>query len=170
MKTAKATGVSMLDKKIRMTAPAADSAISSGCERRATSAICTPFQPDTAMPAKAASSKKAQSGQAGVLYVPSKASSYLCAGRAIVIAAPWQNLAATTVKESNGGRVTEADNASEMADAVAALLADDSMRAQMAAQARNYAERMFEISKIAERFERLFERLRTGTPRHRLPQ
>jgi hypothetical protein len=29
---------------------------------------------------------------------------------------------------------------------------------------------MFEISKIAERFERLFERLRTGTPRHRLPR
>jgi glycosyltransferase involved in cell wall biosynthesis len=110
------------------------------------------------------------SGQAGVLYVPSKANSYLCAGRAIVIAAPWQNLAATTVQESGGGRVAGADNAAEMADAVAALMADDNLRTATAAKARGYAERMFEISKIAERFERLFERLTTGTPRHRLPQ
>jgi colanic acid biosynthesis glycosyl transferase WcaI len=108
------------------------------------------------------------SGQAGVLYVPSKASSYLCAGRAIVIAAPWQNLAAITVQESQGGRVVTADNASEMADAVATLVTDDGLRTQMATQARSYAERMFEISKIADRFERLFERLMTGTPRHQL--
>jgi glycosyltransferase involved in cell wall biosynthesis len=107
------------------------------------------------------------SGQAGVLYVPSKASSYLCAGRAIVIAAPWQNLAATMIQESDGGRVVTADNAAEMADAIAALLADDALRAEMAVQARGYAERMFEISGIADRFERLFERLRTGMPRHR---
>ena len=108
------------------------------------------------------------SGQAGVLYVPSKASSYLCAGRAIVIAAPWQNLAATAVQESQGGRVVTADNAAEMADAVATLMTDDNLRTQMATQARSYAERMFEISKITDRFERLFERLRAGTPRHRL--
>ncbi len=104
---------------------------------------------------------------AGVLYVPSKASSYLCAGRAIVIAAPWQNLAAGMIKESQGGRVVGADNATEMADAVAALLTDDGLRTETAARARRYAERMFEISRIADRFERLFERLRSGTPRHR---
>ena len=52
---------------MRMTEPAADSAISSGDERRATSAICTPFQPDTAMPANADSSRNAHSGQSGAL-------------------------------------------------------------------------------------------------------
>jgi colanic acid biosynthesis glycosyl transferase WcaI len=109
-------------------------------------------------------------GQAGVLYVPSKANSYLCAGRAIVIAAPWQNLAATTVQESQGGSVVPPDDAAAMADAVTALLADDARRAEAAAHAREYAERMFEISAIAERFERLFMRLATGTPRHHLPQ
>src|SRR5918995_5976020 len=67
MKAAKAIGVSMLDMKMRITAPAADSAISSGEERRATSAICTPFQPDTAIPAKADSRRNAQSGQSGAL-------------------------------------------------------------------------------------------------------
>src|SRR6187431_595886 len=67
MKAANATGVSMLDMKMRMTEPAADSAINSGDERRATSAICTPFQPDTAMPANADSNRNAQSGQSGEL-------------------------------------------------------------------------------------------------------
>jgi len=46
-------------------------------------------------------------------------------------------------------------------------MAEDALRAEAAAQARSYAERMFEISKIADRFERLFERLRSGTPRQR---
>jgi colanic acid biosynthesis glycosyl transferase WcaI len=110
------------------------------------------------------------SGQAGVLYVPSKANSYLCAGRAIVIAAPWQNLAATTIQESQGGSVVAPDDAAAMADAVTALMTDDKRRAEAAAHAREYAERMFEISTIAERFERLFLRLASGTPRHRLPQ
>ena len=54
----------MLLMKIRITEPAAVSPINSGGERRATSAICTPFQPDTAMPATAASSNKPHSGQA----------------------------------------------------------------------------------------------------------
>src|SRR5204862_447000 len=39
----------------------------SGGERRATSAIWTPFQPDTAMPAKAARTTKLHNGQADVL-------------------------------------------------------------------------------------------------------
>jgi colanic acid biosynthesis glycosyl transferase WcaI len=106
--------------------------------------------------------------QAGVLYVPSKANSYLCAGRAIVIAAPWQNLAATTIQESQGGSVVPPDDAVAMADAVTALLSNDGLRSEQARRSRQYAETTFEISKIADRFERLFERLRSGTPRHRL--
>jgi putative colanic acid biosynthesis glycosyltransferase WcaI len=110
------------------------------------------------------------SAQGSTLYVPSKVNSYLCAGRAIAIAAPWQNLAATTVQESQGGIIAPPDDAVAMADAVTALLADDGHRSEIAANARRYAERAFEISSIADRFERLFERLCTGTlrryPRH----
>jgi len=105
------------------------------------------------------------SSQAGVLYVPSKTNSYLCAGRAVVIAAPWQNLAATTIQESQGGSVVAPDDAAAMADAVASVLANDRLRADYAARARQYAEQTFEITKIADRFERLFERLRSGAPR-----
>jgi colanic acid biosynthesis glycosyl transferase WcaI len=107
------------------------------------------------------------SGQAGILYVPSKANSYLCAGRATVIAAPWQNLAAKTILDSNGGIVVPADDASAMADAVGALLSDDEKRAEAGKRAREYAERTFQISEIAARFEKLFQRLATGTPRRR---
>jgi colanic acid biosynthesis glycosyl transferase WcaI len=107
------------------------------------------------------------SSQAGILYVPSKANSYLCAGRATVIAAPWQNLAAKTILDSNGGIVVPADDASAMADAVGALLSDDEKRAEAGKRAREYAERTFQISEIAARFEKLFQRLATGTPRRR---
>jgi colanic acid biosynthesis glycosyl transferase WcaI len=107
------------------------------------------------------------SSQAGVLYTPSKANSYLCAGRSIVIAAPFQNLVSTTIQESRGGVVVAADDAAAMADEVVGLLGNDARRNAMATHAREYAERMFEISNIADRFERLFERLATGTPRHR---
>jgi hypothetical protein len=59
---------------------------------------------------------------------------------------------------------TAADNAGEMA--VVALLDDDALRADGGANPwlRRYADRMFEICQIADRFERLFERLTTGTP------
>lgn len=109
------------------------------------------------------------SSQAGVLYVPSKAGSYLCAGRAVAIAAPWQNLAATMIQESQGGTIVPPDDAAALAEAVASVLADDGLRARQASRARQYAESMFEITKIADRFERLFERLLSGVPRHRIP-
>jgi glycosyltransferase involved in cell wall biosynthesis len=101
----------------------------------------------------------------GVLFVPSKVTDFLCAGRPIVLSAPWQNLAATTVRESGGGRIVTAGDAAAMSEAVLAYLEDDSLRRQAGAAARSYAERTFEISTIAGRFERLFERLRSGPPR-----
>jgi glycosyltransferase involved in cell wall biosynthesis len=107
------------------------------------------------------------SGQAGILYVPSKTNFYLCAGRATVIAAPWQNLAARTILDSNGGIAVPADDASAMAAAICVLLSDDAKRAEAGKRAREYAEQTFQISEIAARFERLFERLATGTPRRR---
>ena len=105
--------------------------------------------------------------QAGVLFVPSKVTSYLCAGRPIVLSAPWQNLAGTTIQESGGGRVVPPGDAAAMADAVLAFLNDDDLRKEAGALARSYAERTFEISSITDRFERLFERLLSGTPRRR---
>lgn len=104
---------------------------------------------------------------AGVLFVPSKISSYLCAGRPIVLAAPWQNLAAQSVRESGGGRVVPPDDPAAMGETVLAYLDDDDLRRRAGQQSRLYAEKSFDIVKIADRFENLFERLRTGPPRRR---
>lgn len=104
---------------------------------------------------------------AGVLFVPSKVTSYLCAGRPIVIAAPWQNSAAKSVAESGGSRVVPPADADAMAAAVAAFVDDAGLQKETGERARNYAERTFEISSIAERFERLLERLHAGPARRR---
>jgi glycosyltransferase involved in cell wall biosynthesis len=105
--------------------------------------------------------------QAGVLFVPSKVTSYLCAGRPIVMAAPWQNLAARSVADSGGSRVVPPADAAAMASSVLAFMDDDRLRAEAGQRARSYAERMFEISGIADRFERLLQRLHTGPRRRR---
>jgi len=105
--------------------------------------------------------------QAGVMFVPSKVTSYHCAGRPIVLSAPWQNLAATTIHDSGGGRVVTPGDADAMADAVRNFLDDDQARIQTGLRAREYAERTYEISGITDRFERLFERLCSGVPRLR---
>jgi glycosyltransferase involved in cell wall biosynthesis len=102
---------------------------------------------------------------AGVLFVPSKVTDFLCVGRPIVLSAPFQNLAATTVRESGGGRVVAPGDAAAMNEAVLAYLDDENLRSHTGARARDYAERTFDISTITGRFERLFERLRSGPPR-----
>jgi KaiC/GvpD/RAD55 family RecA-like ATPase len=102
-----------------------------------------------------------------ILFVPSKVTSYLCAERPIVIAAPFQNVAAQSIRESSGGRVVPPDDATAMRDAVQAYLDNPQLRNQAARRGRLYAEQTFDIEKIADRFERLFERLRTGPPRRR---
>jgi glycosyltransferase involved in cell wall biosynthesis len=102
---------------------------------------------------------------AGVLFVPSKVTDFLCVGRPIALSAPWQNVAATAVRESGAGRVVPPGDAAAMTEAVLAYLDDDGLRRQAATQGRAYAERTFDIAAIADRFERLFERLRSGPPR-----
>ena len=107
---------------------------------------------------------------AGVLFVPSKITSYLCAGRPVVLSAPWQNLAAQSIRDSGGGRVVNPDDNAAFADAVLSYFNDESLRRDTGAQARIYAERTYDISGIADRFERLCERLVTGPRRRRAPQ
>jgi glycosyltransferase involved in cell wall biosynthesis len=102
---------------------------------------------------------------AGVLFVPPRVTDFICVGRPIVISAPRQNTAATSVRESGAGLVVAPGDAAAMKEAVLKYLDDSSLRQQAAAHGRSYAERTFDISDIAGRFERLFERLRSGPPR-----
>jgi glycosyltransferase involved in cell wall biosynthesis len=91
---------------------------------------------------------------AGTFSVPSKILSYLCAGRPLLLGVPESNLAARTVLDSNTGLVAEPDER-RFIEAAERLFVDDAERDAMAARARIFAERNFEIGPIADRFELL---------------
>jgi colanic acid biosynthesis glycosyl transferase WcaI len=93
---------------------------------------------------------------AGAFSVPSKVLSYLCAARPILLAAPEENLAAKTVRGIGAGTVVDPDDGEAWLKAAAALTSDGVARAKMAAAARTYAERNFDIEKVTDRFEAIF--------------
>lgn len=90
---------------------------------------------------------------AGVFSVPSKVLSYLCSGRAILLAVPPENLIARIVSGHGAGTVVPPGDEDAFVRAAETILADDAMRAQMAANARDYAEATFDLPTITDRFE-----------------
>jgi len=90
---------------------------------------------------------------AGVFSVPSKILTYLCAGRPVLLAAPPGNQAVTLIAGAQAGIVCAAADEVKFLDAARALLGDDRARAQMGGSARRYAEREFDVARIAQRFE-----------------
>ena len=90
---------------------------------------------------------------AGQFAVPSKILTYLCAGRPILLAGPKENLAASILQQSGGGVVVDPDDPEACVDAARELLANPQHRAQLGQKGRNYAERTFDIDRIAADFE-----------------
>lgn len=90
---------------------------------------------------------------AGVFSVPSKVLTYLCAGRALLLAVPPENLAARTVRQAGAGLVAAPDDPRAFTEAARRLATDVDLRARAAANARRYAESTFDIEAIADRFE-----------------
>jgi len=90
---------------------------------------------------------------AGAFAVPSKVLTYLCAGRAVLLAAPLQNLAAEVIRRSGGGVVVGPNDADAWMEAGGRLAEDPEWRASLGVRARQYAEANFDIEKIAGRFE-----------------
>ena len=89
---------------------------------------------------------------AGTFSAPSKTLTYLAAGRPIVGAMPLENLASRMVNESGAGVVVGPGDYAAFSDAVAAVLADRERAEAMARAARDYAERHFDIERIADEF------------------
>jgi putative colanic acid biosynthesis glycosyltransferase WcaI len=85
--------------------------------------------------------------------VPSKILSYLCAGRAVLLASPRSNLAGTVVERSGGGLVVDPDNTSQWIEAARLLASSQDYRLQLGYQARCYAEQAFDIQRTATAFE-----------------
>jgi glycosyltransferase involved in cell wall biosynthesis len=90
---------------------------------------------------------------AGVFSVPSKVLTYLCAGRPLLLAVPPVNLAARIVAEHGAGLVAPPTDADAFLTAAESLASDAPRRARFGANAREYAERHFDIGTIADRFE-----------------
>jgi glycosyltransferase involved in cell wall biosynthesis len=109
------------------------------------------------------------SENSAALAVPSKVMSYFCAGRPIVLAAPFQNLAARQLQESGAGTVVPPFNNGQLSNAVLPFLDDVELSRETGARGRAYAERTFDISSITDRFEQLFDRLYRGPVRRRTP-
>lgn len=94
---------------------------------------------------------------AGVFSVPSKVLSYHCAGRPILAAIPAANLAARIIVQTGSGACVEPDDLSGFIKLAARLRQSPELRNKLGLAARDYAEKNFEISGIAGRFEQLFQ-------------
>ncbi len=94
--------------------------------------------------------------EAGNFAVPSKTLAYLCAGRAVMIAAPEGNEAARVVKRAKAGIVVSPDGEEHTIEAAMRLMANPALCAELGKNARRYAEETFAIGAIAERFLRVF--------------
>lgn len=96
---------------------------------------------------------------AGDFSVPSKILSYLCTGRPIVLAAPKNNLAAQILIETGAGKVVEPEDVQGFVDAVKAFREDPNLSASAGKAGRVYAEENFVLSRVADRFEDLFDEM-----------
>lgn len=94
--------------------------------------------------------------EAGAFSVPSKVQSYMCAARAILLAAPADNPAAQVVAREETGIVVDPTDIPAFIDAADRLQRDAEFRRRAAQRGRAYAERTYEISEVANRFERVF--------------
>jgi colanic acid biosynthesis glycosyl transferase WcaI len=114
------------------------------------------FQPYEKMPEVLASADvllATLEADAGKFAVPSKILTYLCSGRPILLAAPKENLSSSIIERSGAGLVVNPNDPGAWIDEAAKLVRDVNRRAHYANNARRYAERTFDIDKIADAFE-----------------
>lgn len=90
---------------------------------------------------------------AGVFSVPSKVLTYLCAGRAVLLAVPTENLAARIVQNCRAGVVVPPTDSRSLVREAAVLLDDDRLRVSCGANALAYADQAFDLRRIATEFE-----------------
>jgi glycosyltransferase involved in cell wall biosynthesis len=93
---------------------------------------------------------------AGVFSVPSKVLTYLCAGRPLLAALPSENLAARIISRCGAGVLVTSNDTAAFVKEAEALIEDDDLRYEMGRRARSYAEDTFDIERITDRFEAVF--------------
>jgi colanic acid biosynthesis glycosyl transferase WcaI len=96
---------------------------------------------------------------AGMFSVPSKVLAYHCAGRPVLLAVPESNLAARIVKQASSGLVADPLDVEAFVRMSEVLRANAEKRALLAENALHYARQTFNLERITDRFESLFESL-----------
>jgi colanic acid biosynthesis glycosyl transferase WcaI len=102
--------------------------------------------------------------EAGVFSVPGKVLSHLCAGRPQVGLIPRENRATQVINESGGGIAIDNRNSDDFVDAVVQLVESPEECARLGRNARAYAEREFDITRIGEVFERIITKPLRAVP------
>lgn len=90
---------------------------------------------------------------AGGFSVPSKVLTYHCAGRPILGAMPYENLAARIIGRNESGIVVGSGDSQRFASEAKRLSGDPELRRRMGANGRAYAEQTFDIEHLGRRFE-----------------
>ena len=143
--------------------PAIDAVRQRAAELGLRSVHCFPFQPFEQMSSVLGSADVLVSildRDAGVYCVPSKVLSYMCAGRAQLVAMPSENLAARIVQRHGIGAVSRPEQAAQFLENAHALFLDEERRNACGAAARAFAEAHFDLDEICNRFERILAQAR----------
>lgn len=127
--------------------------------------LVLPFQPYEEFPQVLASADvllAVLEEQAGAYSVPSKILSYLCAGRPVLLSAPLQNQAARLLLENRAGHVTPPGDWRALCAAAQSLLENPDECRLLGQNARQYAEKTFDLGKISARFLEILSNLTSG--------
>lgn len=90
---------------------------------------------------------------AGGFSIPSKVLSYLCAQRPLLLAIPFDNLAARIVIQNQAGVVVSPDDLPAFISAAKEMMEPSELVNQYGKNARQYAEEHFDIKQITTQFE-----------------
>jgi glycosyltransferase involved in cell wall biosynthesis len=94
---------------------------------------------------------------AGMFSVPSKVQSYFCAQRPVLLAAPAENLASEVVRKNGAGLVVSPTDKAGFLRAAVRLMEDHGLRTGAAENGRKFALSNYDIKRIADRFETVFQ-------------
>jgi len=122
--------------------------------------ILLPLQPFADLPQVLATSDATVATiepDAGMFSVPSKVQSYFCAQRPVLLAAPAENLASKVVRKNKAGLVVDPTDKEGFLRSAMRLMEDESLRIGAGESGRNFALNNYDISRVADRFETVFQ-------------
>jgi glycosyltransferase involved in cell wall biosynthesis len=96
--------------------------------------------------------------EAGALSVPSKVMTYMCSGKPMLLAVPPENLSSRVVSSNETGLTSSPNDVKKFLANARQLFGNDELRTNLGANSRKYAETHFDIEKITDRFEAVFQK------------